>query len=107
MIKHPWLEMPDNYKYKMTDKEYRQFELKNKVANPESDKEEITEFVVSSDELNQGDVEDNDDLKRKQKRRYNVSRPSNRTTSGATSMAMSMSSERAEDLKEEVAGNQT
>ena len=88
MLKHPWLEMPDNYKFKMTDKEYRQFELKNKVSNPESEKEEISEFVCSSDEMNEGDVEDNDDIKPKAKRRYNVSRPSNRTISGAPSMAI-------------------
>ena len=67
------------------------------MNNPESDKEELTEFLSSEDERNQGDVEDNDDIKVGPKR--GVSHP--RTTS----MAQTMSSDVTE-LKEEQGGAQ-
>jgi serine/threonine protein kinase len=31
MLDHPWLTMPDNYNYKMSDMEFKLFELKDQA----------------------------------------------------------------------------
>ena len=33
MLEHPWLKMPDDYQFRMSDLEYKKFCLKQKIDN--------------------------------------------------------------------------
>lgn len=33
MLRHPWLDLPDNYEFKYTDREYEVMMLKKEVKN--------------------------------------------------------------------------
>ena len=62
MLQHPWLNMPDNYDYKFTKKEYEKIQFKKdmkKEVEPfaEDAKQEMGELVESDPELYQGDIE--------------------------------------------------
>lgn len=64
MLEHPWLNMPANYDYKYTDKEYEimmlKKELKDKVKHKEKlddSRQEMNELIESDEELNAGDID--------------------------------------------------
>jgi len=62
MLEHPWLNMPDNYEYKYTDKEYEilllKKDLKNKVSkDPNEERVEMNELVESDEDFNAADKE--------------------------------------------------
>lgn len=62
MLSHPWLNMPENYDYKFTKKEYEKIQFKKdmkKEAEPfaEEAKLEMGELVDSEPELYEGDNE--------------------------------------------------
>jgi serine/threonine protein kinase len=47
MLEHPWLTMPDKYNYKMSEMEYKLFELKDaavKMENEDIDINALTEY---------------------------------------------------------------
>ena len=72
MLKHPWLDMSDNYDFKYTDREYEVMmlkkELKNQMkggnnanqddAEQDGDRQEMNELIDSDPELYSADVED-------------------------------------------------
>ncbi len=71
MLEHPWLDMPDNYDFKYTDREYEVMmlkkELKNQMKGGAStvqdeavleDRQEMNELVDSDPELYAADTED-------------------------------------------------
>ncbi len=58
MLSHPWLNMPKNYEYKMSDKEYHKISLKKSVQAVPQD-EEKGDLAESDVELNRADIEDN------------------------------------------------
>lgn len=62
MLEHPWLNMPDNYDYKYTDKEYEilllKKDLKNKVSkDPNEERVEMNELIESDEDFNAADKE--------------------------------------------------
>ena len=64
MLDHPWLTMPSNFDYKMTDREYEKMIMIKQNSKTEKKEHVFDEKdVVDSDiELNMGDDEDNDDI---------------------------------------------
>lgn len=63
MLSHPWLNMPDNYDYKFTKKEWDKISFKKdmkKEVEPfaEDSKLEMGELIESDPELYHGDNED-------------------------------------------------
>lgn len=78
MLRHPWLDLPDNYEFKYTDREYEVMMLKKEVknqmkggANQQQDdaqleeRQEMNELIDSDPELYAGDCEDNSTRKKK------------------------------------------
>lgn len=63
MLKHPWLSMPANFDYLMSDKEYQAMMMKNKEKKKKKlDRDEDSTDVLDSDvDINMGDDEDNDE----------------------------------------------
>jgi len=64
MLRHPWLNMPSNFDYYMTDREYQAMMMKNKDKKQKKaskDDDECADVVDSDVELNMGDDEDNDE----------------------------------------------
>lgn len=59
MLEHPWLNMPSNYDYKMSDKEYSKLSLKKSIIEKAESEEEIGELQESDRDLNNADEEDN------------------------------------------------
>lgn len=72
MLRHPWLDLKDNYEFKYTDREYEVMMLKKEVknqmkggANQQQDdaqleeRQEMNELIDSDPELYAGDCEDN------------------------------------------------
>lgn len=37
MLEHPWLSMPDDYSYRMSDLEFKKYSLKQRVENVEKE----------------------------------------------------------------------
>ena len=68
MLSHPWLKMPDNFNFKMSDIEIEKMNMienrkKSKNENDDNDKYNKNREVVSSDsEINEADDEDNNDI---------------------------------------------
>ncbi len=63
MLEHPWLSMPDNYDYKMTEKEHSKVCLKKPSSEEEAATEDGKGDLADSDlDLNAADVEDNETL---------------------------------------------
>ncbi len=68
MLSHPWLSMPDNFNFKMSDIEIEKMNMienrkKSKNENDDNDKYNKNREVVSSDsEINEADDEDNNDI---------------------------------------------
>lgn len=60
MLKHPWLQMNDDYNPKVSDLEFQKISLKRQQQE-EADVADICQLVQTDDELNQGDNEDNVD----------------------------------------------
>jgi len=60
MINHPWLNMPKNYDYYMSDKEFHKISLKKSVEEIPQD-ESKGDLIESDIELNRADIEDNGD----------------------------------------------
>lgn len=65
MLKHPWLDMTDNYDFKYSDREYEVMMLKKDLKKGgqkddgiEDDKQEMNELIDSDPELYGGDAED-------------------------------------------------
>ena len=72
MLKHPWLDMGDNYDFKYTDREYEVMMLKKELktqmkggnnanqdeADQDGDRQEMNELIDSDPELYSADVED-------------------------------------------------
>jgi hypothetical protein len=66
MLSHPWLNLPANYDYKYTDKEYEIMMLKkdmkmstNKGGRGLDDsQQEMNELIESDEELNGGDLDE-------------------------------------------------
>ena len=58
MLSHPWLTMPANYEYKMSDKDYHKISLKKSVEEVPQD-EGKGDLAESDVELNRADIEDN------------------------------------------------
>lgn len=64
MLDHPWLKMPKIYETKMTDEEYqrymeRQSSMRDCIEDPMIG-EEMSKLEEADNELNAGDLEDND-----------------------------------------------
>ena len=60
MLTHPWLTMPPNYNYKMSEKEHRSLCLKKKMEEkPEPDGG--AELLDSDRDIHGADIEDNSD----------------------------------------------
>ena len=66
MLKHPWLNLPDNYDFKYSEREYEVIMLKKNLKNQmkggsdeaaAEDREEMNELVQSDEELNGADTE--------------------------------------------------
>ncbi len=67
-LKHPWLEMPNDYDYLMNDKEYNNMIIINRSVRGrrENSLDEIgfsQDTILSDCELNQADEEDNNELR--------------------------------------------
>jgi len=66
MLKHPWLNMKDNYDFKYSDREYEVMMLKKDLKKDkgivddlgQDDKQEMNELIDSDPELYAGDVEE-------------------------------------------------
>jgi serine/threonine protein kinase len=61
MLDHYWLNMPANYDFKYTEREYQTIQLKKEKlgnANEEITREEMNELIESDPELYQPDIED-------------------------------------------------
>ena len=74
MLEHPWLNMPNDYDYKMSDLEFQKFQLKQQTQQQNEEKEAkeaksatfdlesdhgIGQLVPDDEELNEADDEDN------------------------------------------------
>jgi hypothetical protein len=81
MLKHPWLDMPDNYDFKYTDREYEVMMLKKELktqmkggGNAQQDdavledRQEMNELIESEPELYGADIEDIPPSKKNKKR---------------------------------------
>jgi hypothetical protein len=42
MLENPWLSMPDDYNYRMSDLEFKKYSLKQRVENIESEQGDET-----------------------------------------------------------------
>lgn len=51
MLEHEWLTMPDNYNYKMSEMEYKLFELKDQVVQLNNTDAEINFLLNEKSEL--------------------------------------------------------
>ena len=62
MLKHPWLDLPDNYDFKYTDRQYEVMLLKkdklNKEDNTQEDRLDMNQLIDSDVDIYGGDVED-------------------------------------------------
>lgn len=55
MLDHPWLKMADNYSYKMTEMEFKLFELKDQARYVDTNEPEYAELMEQKANLmNQG-----------------------------------------------------
>ena len=63
MLANPWLNMPSNFDYLMTDREYERMIMikKNKKEKAPVEETASTDIVESDNEINQADDEDNED----------------------------------------------
>ncbi len=63
MLSNPWLNMPSNFDYLMTDREYERMIMikKNKKEKAPVEETASTDIVESDNEINQADDEDNED----------------------------------------------
>jgi serine/threonine protein kinase len=65
MLSHPWFNMPSNYDYIMTDREYERMMMIKKNKKEENAKETddtaTSDIIESDNELNLADDEDNED----------------------------------------------
>lgn len=81
MLKHPWFDMPDNYDFKYTDREYEVMMLKKDLKNQMKggtsaqqddavleDRQEMNELIDSDPELYGADIEDIPPSKKNKKR---------------------------------------
>jgi hypothetical protein len=81
MLKHPWLDMADNYDFKYTDREYEVMMLKKELKNQMKggsntqqddavleDRQEMNELIDSDPELYGADIEDIPPSKKNKKR---------------------------------------
>jgi serine/threonine protein kinase len=68
LLKHPWLNMPANFDYLMSDREYEKLMMTKKNAKKDKTsknniEENIREDLIESDiEINQADDEDNEEI---------------------------------------------
>lgn len=64
MLNHPWLNMPANLDYLMSEREYeRMIMVKKNLKKERNTEENVARDIIESDnELNMGDDEDNDEL---------------------------------------------
>lgn len=62
LLKHPWLNMPADFDYYMSEREYQRMIMIKQNSKKEKPDEENTRDVYDSDfDLNKADSEDNDD----------------------------------------------
>ena len=66
MLKHPWLNMPDNFDYLMSEREYQSMMMKTNERNKKTKEKKVkfensTDVIDSDIEINMGDDEDNDE----------------------------------------------
>ena len=62
MLNHPWLSMPANFDYLMTDREYQAMLIKCKEKKKKPQRTENSTDLIDSDiGINMGDDEDNDE----------------------------------------------
>jgi serine/threonine protein kinase len=63
MLSNPWLNMPSNFDFQMTEREYERMIMIKKNKKEKSSSEEVTpaDIIESDNELNQADDEDNED----------------------------------------------
>ena len=62
MLNHPWLSMPANFDYLMSDREHQSMIIKSKEKKKKVKRNEDSTDVIESDaEENMGDDEDNDE----------------------------------------------
>ena len=62
MLNHPWLNMPANFDYMMSDREYQAMIMKSKEKKKKPERNEDSTDVIDSDiEINMADDEDNDE----------------------------------------------
>lgn len=61
MLKHPWLDMKDNYDFKLTKRQIESMMLKKDMmkAGEEKDDREMNELIDSDPEMYGADTEDN------------------------------------------------
>jgi serine/threonine protein kinase len=66
LLKHPWLNMPANFDYLMSDREYEKMMMIKKNAKKEknyNNEETIKQDLIESDiEINMADDEDNEEI---------------------------------------------
>jgi serine/threonine protein kinase len=68
LLNHPWLNMPDNFDYLMSDREYEKMMMvkknakKEKSGNSNNDEQSKQDLVESDIEINMADDEDNEDI---------------------------------------------
>lgn len=57
LLEHPWLSMPDNYVYKMTDMEYQLFELRDQARQIDiNDPDYKVQMETKANLVNHGQV---------------------------------------------------
>lgn len=68
LLNHPWLNMPDNFDYLMSDREYEKMMMvkknakKEKSGNSNTDEQSKQDLVESDIEINMADDEDNEEI---------------------------------------------
>ena len=64
MLNHPWLSMPANFDYIMSDREYERMIMIKKNKKEKIGVEEVStaDIIESDNEVNQADDEDNEDF---------------------------------------------
>jgi len=53
MLAHPWLTMPDDYNYRMTEMEYKLFELKDQAVHMDNSSADLNYLInMKADHMN-------------------------------------------------------
>ena len=63
MLNNPWLNMPPNFDFSMTEREYERMIMikKNKKEKIQNEEVTVNDIIESDNEINQADDEDNED----------------------------------------------